>query len=81
MELVRRWVLLNPEIKDGDLIQGRSFLLNKDLINSFDAFPVKTNVTVDSCHFFGGMDGLPKRHVAEFNRMVAKGLLSVEVNL
>ena len=81
MELVRRWVLLNLEIKDGDLIQGRIFLLNKDLINSFDTFPVKTNVTVDSCRFFGGRDGLPKKYVAEFNRMVAKGLLSVEVDL
>lgn len=79
MELVRRWVMLNPNIKDGDQIIGRRFLLNKELIMSFNWLPIKDNVLVDSCQFFGGPDGLSGDLLVEFNDMLEKGELFREV--
>lgn len=79
MELVRRWVLLNPNIKDGDQIIGRIFLLNKELIMSFDELPVKDNVLVESCHFFGEVKDLRDDLLIGFSDMVEKGELFREV--
>ena len=78
-QMVEKWVCLNPEIKDGDLIHGKTILLNLDKMNTCIFYPVKKNIRVDSCCFIGSRKDLPKNLAREFNRMISKNQLSVVI--
>lgn len=78
-QLAIKWVCINPEIKDGDLIQGKTILLNLEKINRCIFYPVKNNFTVDSCNFIGSSEYLKGDMLKAFNLMVFRDDLSVEV--
>ena len=78
-QMVEKWLCLNPEIKDGDLIHGKTILLNLDKMNTCIFYPVKKNIRVDSCCFIGSRKDLPKNLAREFNRMISKNQLSVVI--
>ena len=78
-QMIEKWLCLNPEIKDGDFIHGKTMLLNLDKMNTCIFYPVKKNIRVDSCNFIGGKSNLSKNLVREFNRMISKNQLSVVI--
>ena len=78
-EMFVKWVCLIPEIKDGDVVRGRTFLLNLEKMNRCIFFPVKKNLIVQECTFVGAKDGLKGEWLDKFNSMVYRDDLSVEI--
>lgn len=78
-EMLVKWACLNPEIKDGDVVRGRTFLLNLEKMSRCIFFPVKKNFTVQECNFVGAKDGLKGEWLDKFNSMVYRDDLSVEI--
>lgn len=78
-ELIQKWACLNPEIKDGDVVRGRTFLLNLEKMNRYIFFPVKKNLIVQECAFVGAKDGLKGEWLDKFNSMIYRDDLSVEI--
>lgn len=78
-EMLVKWACLNPEIKDGDVVRGRTFLLNLEKMNRCVFFPVKNNLVIRDCHFTGAKEGLKGDWLAKFKLMEYRDDLSVEI--
>lgn len=78
-EALIKWACLNLEIKDGDVIQGKTFLVNLEKMNRCVFFPVKNNLVVDSCTFIGSKKNLKGDWLEKFKLMEYRDDLSVEI--
>ena len=70
---------MNPEVKDGDSILGKTVLLNLEKMNKCVFYPIKHNLTLVNCNFIGGKDGLKGELLKQFNLMIYRDELSVIV--
>lgn len=78
-EMIIKWACMNPEVKDGDSILGKTVLLNLEKMNRCVFFPVKNNLVIQDCHFVGAKEGLKGEWLAKFKLMECRDDLSVEI--
>ena len=77
--LLIKWACINPKIKEGSFLCGRWFLLNEDRINKCIFYPIKRNITIDSCSFITTGEELTGKDRDRFDLMLKNNELSVEI--
>ena len=78
-QLAVKWLCMNPQIKDGDDVQGKTILLNLEKINRCVFYPIKKNMTVSDCNFIGSNKDLKGEMLNQFNLMIYQDRLSVVI--
>ena len=76
-DLAYKWVCMNPDIKSGDVIYGKTVLLNVVKMNRCIFYPIKNNITVSECNFIGDSTDLKGELLNQFKLMIYRDDLSL----